>query len=204
MTIQLTEKQKDALTELVNIGVGKAADVLNQMIEHRVELKTPEVRLMDPAEFARDFCSGFLTLSTVSMDFSGELKGIAAILFPPKSAANLVITLNGEDTGGEGDMDSIRASTLSEVGNIVSNSVLGSLANIVKKRIQYSVPFYEEAQLRQSVFGKKLNFATTCLVATAQFSVNGLDLKGDLLLVFEIDSIQKLLNEINAMWEGLD
>ena len=42
---KLTEFQFDALTEVINIGVGRAASILNEMIETHISLQIPEIKV---------------------------------------------------------------------------------------------------------------------------------------------------------------
>ena len=41
--MQITDEQRDALQELLNIGVGKAAGALNQMLEKPIRLHIPSI-----------------------------------------------------------------------------------------------------------------------------------------------------------------
>jgi len=46
----LDEIQTDALKELINIGVGNGAEVLNQMFDSHIELNVPDIHILKPSE----------------------------------------------------------------------------------------------------------------------------------------------------------
>ncbi|MFT4577359.1 MAG: chemotaxis protein CheC [Nitrospinales bacterium] len=44
--MNLTDDQLDALGELFNIGVGKAADNLNQMLDCQIQIRVPHLEVL--------------------------------------------------------------------------------------------------------------------------------------------------------------
>ena len=52
--MRLTEKQFDALQELVNIGVGRAAGMLNQMVDSRIILEIPYIKVLNAADLHKE------------------------------------------------------------------------------------------------------------------------------------------------------
>jgi chemotaxis protein CheC len=194
MTIELTPWQKDALTEIINIGVGRGAAELNSMCESYVRLNVPNIEVIGVTELAdklKRFESD--TLATVVMPFRGPITGLASILFPPDSASNLVTALTGEDPVFSG-MDSLRASTLSEVGNIIINGVVGAVANMLKMDISYSPPDYLEESLR--AFTSLFSMGEVVIMALAKFTIEEFNVEGDILLLFEVGSFAALIKGV--------
>jgi chemotaxis protein CheC len=196
MVISLTPWQKDALTEIVNIGVGRGAATLNTMCKSYVRLSVPTIDIIDAAELA-DRLKGFEseTISTVTMPFNGQITGLASILFPPDSASNLVTALTGEDPIFSG-MDSIRTATLNEVGNIIINGVMGAVVNMLSMSVTYSTPQYLEDSVKAvlSVF----HMGETVIMAKARFQIEEFSVEGDILLLFEVGSFSTLINGVEA------
>ena len=54
--VSLDEEQFDVLQELINIGVGRAADSLSQLVDARIQLCVPTIQLLE-AEEAQNICS---------------------------------------------------------------------------------------------------------------------------------------------------
>lgn len=197
--MNLTPNQIDALKELINIGVGRAAGMLNEMVKSRVYLQVPSVRVFSILEAKNELDKlGIDRLATVQLQFKGPFSGTAALVFPPESASNLVAVLTGEDLGTY-DLDSARAGTLSEVGNIVINGVMGSIGNVLKERISYSFPKYIE-DTTESIFAQSdLDPNWAVLLARTGFTVKELQVEGDIILVFEVGSFDTLLASIDSM-----
>ena len=137
--MNLTLSHIDALQELVNIGVGRAAGVLNDMLASPIQLNIPEVRLLTPEELKLELKNQFgdSLLATVQLSFSGSFSGTAELVFPTESAATLVSVLTGEAPGTP-DLDVVKIGALLEIGNIVLNGIMGSLSNALIEHLDYS------------------------------------------------------------------
>ncbi len=197
--MQINPEQLDAIQELLNIGVGRAAGSLNQMLEKPIRLHIPFLQLGRIEELSQDVQNlKDATLSSVQLPFKGTFSGSSCLLFPTDSAKALVIALTGESEDLE-TMDSLRESTLTEIGNIVLNGVMGSLANILKHQITYSVPFYEETSLQGLMQPRPSDSSEIILWANTHFTIEEYDLTGDIMLMFGIPDLGLLINAINEM-----
>ncbi len=142
--MNLSTDQIDALRELINIGVGKAASVLNDMVNCHITLQVPYIKILSPESLKDEMEElGKFRVSAVRLGFKGPFSGSAALVFPPDSASKLVAVLTEEESKTS-DLDSLRIGTLSEVGNIVINGVMGSISNVLEQSINYSLPNYIE------------------------------------------------------------
>ncbi|MEM7584615.1 MAG: chemotaxis protein CheC [Acidobacteriota bacterium] len=189
----------DALSELMNIGVGRSAGMLNEMLGSSIELIVPSVKVLALSELegelgnrAEDLCS------FVRLPFHGPLHGTAALVFPPDSAAQLVAVLTGEELGTP-DLDSVRAGTLSEVGNIVINGVMGSFGNILRLPLTYDLPSYFEGRTEHLMNPQVSDPETPLLLAHARFTMRDLEIDGTILLIFEVSSFESLLTAIDQV-----
>ena len=82
--MNLTDNHVDALKELINIGVGRAAGVLNQMVRSHIILQVPAVKVLRIDQLAEELVEfGEGPLAVVSLDFQGAFSGVAELLFPP-------------------------------------------------------------------------------------------------------------------------
>jgi chemotaxis protein CheC len=193
--------QMDILKEMINIGVGRAAGILNEMTKFRVILQVPFIKVLSPSslkkemeEFDRNM------IAAVRLGFKGPFSGCAALVFPPDSASKLVAVLTGEEPGTP-DLDSVRVGTLSEVGNIVLNGVMGSIGNILKQHISYSLPTYIEDTIENLLtMDSNINPPpNTILLVRIRFTIQQLQIEGDIILLFEVGSFTALLSAIDAI-----
>ncbi len=198
VNIELNEQRLDVLTELINMGIGRAAAVMNQMLTQKVQLQPPIVQLLSFSDFLSIDQNQSKEYSTVKMDFSGIYNGSCALIFPPQSAATLVSVLVGEDEAMN-ELNSVKSSTLSEVGNIVINSVLGSLAKSTSNKFEYTLPIYKEGNidvfLRDDLKKKNIDI----LIVKTLFVVSSLKVTGEMTMVFTPDSMPNLAADLDRI-----
>ena len=202
--MQITDEQRDALQELLNIGVGKAAGALNQMLEKPIRLHIPSICIgpiqelqtaidTDAAEFH----------ASVRLPFHGAFSGSTCLLFPTQSAASLLTVLTGE-TQNQDSWDSMKEATLTEIGNIVLNGVMGSLTNVLQHCITYSVPFYEETTIQQLIQPKATQTPEMMLWAQTRFTIEDYNISGDIILLMGVQDLGCLLQAITALLQTAD
>jgi len=208
--VNISNEDTDALRELINIGVGRAAGALNDMVGAHVQLRVPSIRLVSPAEIKETVSStDEQKLAAVRLGFGGEIQGTATLLFPSDSASKLVAMLTGEKLGTS-DLDSLRAEALTEVGNILLNGVMGSITNVLEQHISYQVPAYSEEtpdDLVETVLKQTdsavLLAQTQFLVGQTHFSVEQEKVEGEVTLLFGTESFEFLIKRIHAMQQEL-
>lgn len=187
----LSSEQIDALKEFINIGVGRSAAMLNEMVQFPIKLHVPNIRILDYNELKKELSNlSEDKVSTVQLNFSGSLTGVAELVFPSISAAKLVALLTGEEIGSI-DLDSLRAGTLCEVGNIVLNGVMGSISNLLEKHFNYSVPRYYEDDFRKMI-SSNMKENTVYLMGEAQFEIEKLKITGEIILLFELGAFEEI------------
>ncbi len=196
---QPTPHHIDVLKELINIGVGRAAGALNEMVNCRVNLEVPSVRVLTPLQFKKETADlGDKKMAAVRIGFEGPFSGTAALVIPPESASKLVNVLTGE-TAVATDLDSAKEETLREVGNIVINSVMGSLGNILNQYISCSLPAYIENTVKNIFISEKIGNDTIFLLVRTHFLIEQHQIEGNIILLFTVGSFDVLLSAIDAM-----
>ncbi len=136
----LTELQLDALIELVNIGVSRAATSLREMVGEQVHLSVPNVSLETRAR-----AIAILTkredsnLVAVHQIFEGDITGRALLIFPETKSLELVRAITGGDLPLE-DIIELEQEALAETGNILLNSCLATIANMLQRSLKMSLP----------------------------------------------------------------
>ncbi len=140
MSELLNELQLDALTEMVNIGVNRAAASLREMVGEQVVLSVPEVTMV-----ARERAIAILAATEASklvgihQVFEGDVTGRALLIFPDTKSLELVRAV----TGGELPLEEIielEHEALAEIGNIILNGCLATMANMLKRNLKMSLP----------------------------------------------------------------
>ncbi|MEI9922522.1 MAG: hypothetical protein WDN50_02095 [Bradyrhizobium sp.] len=93
----LNPLQLDALTELVNIGVSRAAASLREMVGSQVHLSVPNVALVTRAKAISILAEREISnLVAVHQIFEGDITGRALLIFPETKSLELVERLLAE------------------------------------------------------------------------------------------------------------
>jgi chemotaxis protein CheC len=136
--------------------------------------------------------------SSVQLPFQGSFAGLACLLFPTDSAAALVAILTGEHEDTD-PLNALKEATLTEIGNIVLNGVMGSLSNVLHHPITYSVPFYHETSLQALIQATPSDSSEIILWAHTRFTIEKFDISGDIMLMLGVPDMELLLNAINTL-----
>lgn len=192
----------EPMAELIGIGVGKAAEVLNLMLGSHVGLSVPSLRIIEPDELAGAMAlQGKGPLSAVEMDFSGEFTGCAELVFASSDAGKLVDRITADAPMPGEDLDSIRAGTLCEVGNIVINAILGTIVNVVRAELQYSVPIYLHGSPEDLLSDAKYRAGVIILVTT-RFQIESLEVDGEILIFLSLSAYAGLEAALKRFVDG--
>ncbi len=185
----LTEQHRDVLTELVNIGVGRAAYSLSEMVDSRVGLQVPSVAVSELGDgiLSEERVSG-TPLTSVSLPFAGKLNGVALLVLPRDSARSLVAMLTGASCESA-EVETEREGVITEVGNIMVNSVLGSLGNMTHLEVAFSLPAYREGGVDQVIPGVVPRSSVT---ASVLFTIKSHAVEGRVVVVFDETSLEEM------------
>ena len=136
----LNELEFDALTELVNLGVSKAAFSLREMIGKQIILSVPSVELIERTQAIEILRASELNkLVAVHQVFEGDIHGRALLIFPETRSLELVRAVTSENLPLEDILD-LEQEALAETGNIILNGCLATIANLLKRTLKISLP----------------------------------------------------------------
>lgn len=187
----------DALTELMNIGVGRAAAMLSDLIGMRIDLSVPSIRLCSANTLAPISQPPLNSeqVTVIVQSFAGAISGRAALVFTRRNGLALAKLLTGQEAGEE--LDAELSSVLLEVGNIVLNGILGSLSNMARANLTYSVP--EIASMDQLHLDVQTPVDRSKMLAgDVNFWVEARMIDGSVAILFELDSIATLLRAVQV------
>ena|SRR5262245_52550215 len=137
---ELTGIEQDALAEIANIGVSRAATSLRQMVGEQVLLSVPAVRIVTRRAAARLVeNNGPPKLIAVQQSFAGPFSGRALLIFPQTQSLELVRAIVGDQHTIE-DVIDLEEEALAETGNVILNACLATIANLLRRTMQISLP----------------------------------------------------------------
>ncbi len=199
--IELTALQADALKELFNIGVGRAARSLSLMVRDEVKLSTPEVTLARPDEVATALLgSEFRQLSMVMMDFSGPFNALAILLFPERNALSIVSHMLEAQISPE-ELAEFEQEAMCEVGNIILNACISALADELKVEFHGELPvhyFSDTDALPFLVDPCNQTSDQMVLLLQIHLTMRQEQIQGHLIFLLSVSSLNALLEHVDA------
>jgi chemotaxis protein CheC len=187
----LTDLESDALAELGNVAMARASVSLRTMIQHEVLLSVPNVEILAPKEaIARVAKPGNPNLVAVRQDFSGVFSGRALLIFPEASSLELVRVVVGRQLALE-DIVDLEDEALAETGNIILNSWVATIANLLKKNLKMSLPVVirrDQSHIFESVSPRE----SFILFLHIKFDISQQQIRGYVALMMDVPSVAEL------------
>ena len=191
----LSELEFDALTELVNLGVSRAALSLREMIGREVLLSVPRVSLMERREAIDSLGKAELsTLVAVHQIFEGDINGRALLIFPEAKSLELVRAVANGTLSLE-DIVELEHEALAETGNIILNGCLGTMANMLHRSLSVSLPEVVRGDgARLFEFDKQSDGEDNGLVLFLyiNFAMQDRDIRGYIAMLMDLPSLGSL------------
>ena len=201
--IALSERQSDALAELINVAFGLTAAKLSEISGHRVLLEPPTISSHPIEGLAKDL-DLFSTGEVVSIHqvFSGPFSGDAILCLNSDGAVRLSnILIEGPLQAEQLDADG--AEVLTEIGNMLLSACLGVFGNLLQLHVSFSVPELHRDRLQQflnsiTIGGSDLRHA---VVINSSFKIQGSGVAGRIAIVLSVSSLERLIQAVDQ-WEG--
>ena len=200
--MQLTAAHQDALTELINIGYGRAAASLSQLTRRRIILEVPRIgvyEISNAAAALRELMHG--EVASVHQLFSGPVAGHALLLLDHTAAVTLnSLLLDQKHLSGE--LHEGEREVLTEVGNILLNACLGVFGNVLQVQMRFSLPRFHVESVDDilhtaTIDSQELQYA---LMIHTRFCVSASDVAGYLMMILGVTSLSRLTAELEN-WE---
>lgn len=205
---ELDNMQLDVLREIGNIGAGNAATALAKMLNRKVDMDVPRVKILEFKEVSETLGGAELPVVGILLKVDGDLTGSIMFILQQKAATILVNMLMGmpTDVAEENCCDrpftELEVSALKEIGNILAGSYLSALSSLTNLKILPSVPdmAIDMAGAILSVpaieFGK---VGDTVLYIETEFSEGNDKVVGDFLLVPDLKTYDILLKALGVI-----
>ncbi len=189
--LALDELQTDALGELFNIGVGRAASALSQIVRREIELSAPKVDLV-PAGTVRATLSGsqFQHFSSVSQYFEGPFNAEAVLIFPEENALLIVSCMLGSQLSAE-ELSEYEQEAMCEVGNIILNACISVLADLFHVEFNGGLPVHRFGDVESLGFQADQGAEYVLLLQVAM-RINQEQVEGHLLFLLGVKSLHQL------------
>lgn len=201
MPDKLTALEIDALTEIFNIGIGRAAKSLNQMISQTVDLTIPEIEILPNEEAKQKLDLGAaIEVSAVTQRFSGDFQGQALLMFSKENGLQLVSLLLGNKIPIE-DLSELEQDSLVEIGNVILNAFFGTVINFLQSSISIEMPEFIQGNLNQIfTYSSKYDWS---LYIKVKFSLPSENIAGHISFIMDITSLEVFQESVRKFVFGI-
>lgn len=194
---EMSHTYYDVLKEIGNIGAGNATTALAQMLNCKVEMKVPQVKLLSFSEVGILMGGEEQLMAGIYLLVEGDINGSIMFLLEYHSARNLVAKLMGMECEGT-EFTEMEKSALKEIGNIITGAYLNSLSTLTGLTIYPSVPDLSIDMAGAILSVPAIEFGTLgdkLLLIQTQFT-DELELDGYFILIPDMESYDKILSSL--------
>jgi chemotaxis protein CheC len=199
---ELSETEQDALAEIANMGVSRAATSLRQLVSEQVLLSIPAVKIVTLEVASKLVQRGATSLTAVQQSFDGPFSGRALLIFPQAQSLELVRAIVGDEHSLE-DVIDLEEEALAETGNIILNACLATIANVLRRTMRMSLPSVLRGD-GDALFDVKAGSSNLVLFLYIDFTIKNRDIHGFIALLMDLPSIAALKRIVGDYVESLD
>ena len=203
------ELTDDILKELFNISVGKAADMLSEIINKKIVLNIPNMEILDMKN-KKNKLDNYLpkvldgTLMVSSISFKKILTGKANLIFPIRKMRTFInLCLNEEDNNNQMNFTDVDFDIIKEVGNIILNCIIGEVGNFLEIDLNYTLP--EVKVFNRIDFSRDIenNEDMYILLLYITFIIDETEIEGAVIIDLTFNSLNELIKKIDAIEDKL-
>lgn len=198
---QMTATYADVLAEIGNIGAGNAMTALSQMLNCKVDMKVPQVKLLDLKEVSTMVGSEEQLMVGVFLGVEGDISGSIMFLIELKAAKVLVKKIMMGYESGLDAMDDMEMSAMQEVSNIITGAYLNSLSSLTNLVIYPTPPSLSIDMAGAILSVPAIEFGALgdkILLIQSQF-YDEVAIDGYFVLIPDVDSYKKILTSLGMM-----
>ncbi|NMM37177.1 MAG: chemotaxis protein CheC [Glaciimonas sp.] len=200
----LSNLHLDALTEIFNVGAGRAASSLSEIVGDEVKLSVPSIEIIKSDEIdTKLLAQSDVKFSAVSQHFSGPFDADAVLLFTEENTLEIVRDMMGSQMSLE-ELADFEQEAMCELGNIILNACLSSMADMLDISMDSSLPSYTVESLHDILHRITDNSEQPyILLLHIDLAIEKRHTEGHLIFLLSSTSLGSLVVQIQRFIDGL-
>jgi len=192
-------ERRDALAELVNIGMGQAGDRLARLFDTFIQLSIPRIEIVQPEQVGRAIAALVSEpgpVVAVRQAFSSRIRGEALVIYPARGCDEIADLVRYPEVSSD--------ELVLEISNVLVGACVGALAAQFSLDLTFSPP---------SILGQRSSVEAlldtgelpweNALLAEVNFRVVDRAFRCHLLTFWPDDSIAVLLHAVDSFLAAL-
>lgn len=191
---ELTSDEKDALGEIGNISMGTSATTLFTLINQKVTITTPKVRIVKLKDLSKEYirpCVG------IKVEYSEGIYGSNILVLQENDVKIIAdLMMGGDGTNTEGEISDLHLSAIAEAMNQMVGSSSTSLSQMLNSKIDIKPPEAFRLNFEDDEFFEKIGFESDYVVCISFKMEIGSLIDSEIMQIFSIDFARALVNSL--------
>lgn len=202
--VALTELQHDALVEMFNISIGRAAAAMSRIVGEEISLNVPSLRFASVHDAASQLYGvEGQRVCGVHQHFEGPFATEAVLMFPEDRSLEIVRMMVGESYSMD-ELSELEQEAMSEIGNIILNACIGSIANMTASRFDSTLPVVKCGLGNEILKLAQRAREETVLLIYIDFIVASRRIRGYMAFLMDVPSVKGLIDSVDRFLAGGD
>lgn len=191
----------DMLREIGSIGGGNAATALSSMLNAKVNMSLPEVKVLGFNAALNLVGHPEDVVAAIFVELSGELEGVILFILTKDFADEIVQRMLNKTSVDMMELDELDTSVLTEIGNIVISSYITAMSSLCNVEVDLSVPQFTVNMLGGilsvpiAVMGQH---SDRIMMIKGKFRIDGKAMNSDMLLLPDVKSLNILMTKLGV------
>ena len=197
--LNITEDDLKRVQVMANIGITNAAESLSKILNKRIDLSIPDVKIMAIEKIPEAIGEVDYVYIGVYMPLVGDVKGTILFSLKEESGYDLIDMMYGTETGKTKELNEDGESALKEVTNIIGSSVINIYSEKTSLAFKPSVPTivhdFMQATLDSILVMHNIH-NDYALIMDTEFYYRDDRVIGNLLILPETDSLNRIVERL--------
>lgn len=185
--------EQDALGEIGNISFGSSTTALSTLLDHKVEITTPTVTLIERERIKEEFPLPYVA---VEVRYTSGFSGTNILVIKQSDAAIIAdIMLGGDGLNPSATLGDIQLSAIQEAMNQMMGSAATSMSTVFNKKVDISPPVISLMDLNAGEGEENIPPDSLLLRVSFRLKVGTL-IDSNIMQLLPIDFAKELANEL--------
>lgn len=192
------DKHLDMLREVINIGIGEAANSLSQLLQKRVLLRVPDICVMDISQVNAYLHKEMNNLGVyIAQDFDGMITGKTILCYTQECSLSLLNAIFGQSMKIT-SLSETGIATLNEIGNIIMVSCMSEISNMIDTEITYHLPevTVEVSEIYFKNLLREIAKLEKAIAVKNEFKIHDTDIRGYLFVLLSFKGYETVIERL--------
>ncbi|HHW67365.1 MAG: flagellar motor switch protein FliN [Epulopiscium sp.] len=190
----LTDDEKDALGEIGNISMGTAATTLFTLLNQKVTITTPKVKVVTWSELSTEYVKPFVA---INVEYKEGLKGSNLLILKEDDVKVIAdLMMGGDGTNVQGELTELHLSAISEAMNQMVGSAATSMSSMFNKKIDINPPHAFVVNLQDGNMVDSFGFGEEGVVRIAFKMEIGNLIDSEIMQILPVDFAKDLVRNL--------